>query len=241
MKGSNFSSGFQNVRSEAQMNVGLRNYMVYIYQYMSAALGLSGIVAFLFAQSPQMMALLHSPVGFIIMLAPLGISLMFGFKIQSMELKTAQMLFWAFAALMGASLSSIFLVYTSESICRAFFISAGTFLAMSLYGYTTNKDLTSMGSFMMMGLFGIIIASLVNIFLKSTGLAFVISILSVFIFIGLVAYDTQKIKSMYYNLENSSMDVSMAKKIAIMGALSLYMNFINLFLAILRFVGDRKE
>lgn len=224
------------------MNEGLRNYMVYVYQNMSAALALSGLVAFLFSQSPAIMQLLHgTPLGLIVSLAPLGLALYFGFKIQKMDLKTAQLLFWVFAGLMGASLSSIFLIYTGESIARAFFITASTFFAMSIYGYTTKKDLTSMGSLMITGLIGIIIASLVNIFLKSSGLGFVISILSVIIFVGLTAYDTQKIKDMYYRLEHSNIDASMAKKIAIMGALTLYMDFINLFLAILRFVGDRRN
>lgn len=228
--------------SSLKMNEGLRNYMVYIYQNMGLALGLSGLVAFLFAQSPALMQLIHgTPLGFIVMLAPIGIAFFFGFKIQSMELRTAQMLFWVFAALMGASLSSVFLIYTGESVARAFFITASTFLAMSIYGYVTKKDLTSMGSILMTGLIGIIIASIVNIFLKSSGLGFVISLLSVVIFVGLTAYDTQRLKEMYYSLEHSNIDVNTAKKVAIMGSLTLYMDFINLFLAILRLVGDRRE
>lgn len=228
--------------SNVKMNEGLRNYMIYVYQNMSLALFISGFVALMFSQIPALMALIHgTPLGFIVALAPLGLAFYFGFKIQSMDLKTAQILFWVFAALMGASLSSIFLIYTGESIARAFFITAGTFLAMSIYGYTTKKDLTQMGSLMMMGLIGIIIASLVNLFLKSSGMNFVISLLSVVIFVGLTAYDTQKIKDMYYNFERANMDAGMAKKIAIMGSLSLYMDFINLFLAILRFVGDRRN
>jgi FtsH-binding integral membrane protein len=225
-----------------RMNEGLRNYMIYIYQNMSLALGISGMVAFFFSRSPQIMQLIHSsPLGFIIMLAPLGMAIMFGFKIKTMELKTAQIMFWVFAALMGASLSSIFLVYTGESIARTFFITSGTFLTMSIYGYTTKRDLTSMGSMLITGLIGVIIASVVNIFLKSSGLSFVISLLSVGIFVGLTAYDTQKMKDMYYALENSSIEVNMARKMAIMGALSLYMDFINLFVTLLRFVGDRRN
>lgn len=225
-----------------RMNEGLRNYMVYIYRNMSFALALSGIIAFLFSQSPALMKLIHgSPLGFVIMLAPIGIAFYFGFQIQKMSFQTAQILFYVFAAIMGASLSSVFLVYTGQSVARAFFVTSATFLAMSIYGYTTKKDLTSMGSMMMAGLIGIIIASLVNIFLKSSGLSFVVSILSVVIFIGLTAYDTQKIKDMYYSLENSNIDADSAKKIAIMGSLSLYMDFINLFIAILRFVGDKRS
>jgi FtsH-binding integral membrane protein len=243
MKNFNFNntSSF-GASSNAKMNEGLRNYMVYVYQNMSLALGISGLVAFLFSQSAGLMQAIHgSPLGIIIALSPIAIAFFFGFKIQSMQLSTARLLFWVFAALMGASLSSIFLIYTNESITRSFFITASTFLAMSIYGYTTKKDLTSMGSLMITGLIGIIIASLVNIFLKSSGLSFVISILSVIVFVGLTAYDTQKIKDMYYNLENSSIDANTARKIAIMGALSLYMDFINLFIAILRLVGDRRN
>lgn len=243
MKNFNFqgSSSFSN-SSSISMNEGLRNYMIYIYQNMSLALGISGLVAFAFSRSPQIMQLIHgSPLGFIIMLAPLAMALMFGFKIRTMELKTAQIMFWSFAALMGASLSSIFLVYTGESITRTFFITSGTFLSMSIYGYVTKRDLTSMGSMLITGLIGVIIASLVNIFLKSSGLSFVISLLSVGIFVGLTAYDTQKIKNMYYALENSSIEANTARKVALMGALSLYMDFINLFVTLLRFVGDRRN
>jgi FtsH-binding integral membrane protein len=240
MKEFNKTSSFASSSSKV-MNEGLRNYMIYVYRNMSIALGISGLIAFFFSQSPAIMSAIHgTPLGIILMLAPLGIAFYFGFKIQSMSFNAAQTLFWVFAAVLGASLSSIFLVYTGESIARAFFVTASTFLALSIYGQTTKRDLTQIGSIMMMGLIGIIIASVVNIFLKSSGLGFVISILSVIIFVGLTAYDTQKIKNMYYNLENADIGPDMAKKIAIMGSLTLYMDFINLFLAILRFVGDRK-
>jgi hypothetical protein len=236
------NNGFQSYRqvSSAQIDQGLKNYMIYIYQYMSGALALSGVLAYLVSTSPAMMsAIFGTPLQFIVMLAPLGIALFFGFRINQIELKTAQILFWSFAALMGVSLASIFMVYTGASIARAFFISSFTFFAMSLYGYATKRDLTSLGSFMIMGLIGIMIASIVNIFLKSSGLSFVISVLSVFIFIGLTAYDTQKIKQMYYMIGHA--DFNTARKVAIMGALSLYMDFINLFLSILRFVGERRD
>ncbi len=241
MRDFNKSSSFA-TSSAQRMNEGLRNYMIYIYRNMSFALGLSGFVAFLFSQSPALMGAIHgTPLGIIIALAPLGIALFFGFKIASLSFETARTLFWVFAGLMGASLSSIFLIYTGESIARAFFITASTFLALSIYGQTTKRDLTQIGSFMMMGLIGIIIASVVNIFLKSSGLGFVISILTVVVFVGLTAYDTQRLRDMYYQLENSSVDANTAKKVALMGALTLYMDFINLFLAILRFVGDRRN
>jgi FtsH-binding integral membrane protein len=170
------------------------------------------------------------------MLAPLGIVMYMSFGISKMSASKAQMAFWIFAALMGASLASIFVVYTQMSIARVFFITAGTFGAMSIYGYTTKKDLTKLGSFLMMGLFGIIIASVVNIFMKSSMMYFVISILGVLIFVGLTAYDTQKIKNMYLASDSGEL---MGKK-AVMGALTLYLDFINLFLMLLRLFGQRR-
>ena len=235
-------SSFSNTSASQRINEGLKSYMVFVYRNMSIALCISGLVAFLFSLSPAVMKAIHgTPLGIIVALAPIGIAFFFGFKIQSMSFDSAKMLFWVFSALMGASLSSVFLVYTGESITRTFFITASMFLALSIYGQTTKRDLTQMGSFLMMGLIGIIIASLVNLFLKSSGMAFVISLLSVVVFVGLTAYDTQKIKDIYYSLEGSNADAETAKKVAIMGSLSLYMDFINLFLALLRFVGDRKE
>ena len=235
-------SSFTNTSASQRVNEGLKSYMVFVYRNMSIALCISGLIAFLFSQSPALMSAIHgTPLGLILAIAPIGIAFFFGFKIQSMSFESAKMLFWVFSALMGASLSSVFLVYTGESVTRTFFITASMFLGLSIYGQTTKKDLTQMGSFMIMGLFGIIIASLVNIFFKSSGLGFIISILSVIVFVGLTAYDTQKIRDMYYVLENSNASPDMAKKVAIMGSLSLYMDFINLFIALLRFVGDRKE
>ena len=158
------------------------------------------------------------------------------FGIRKMSAAKAQTTFWIFAALMGASLASIFLVYTGASITRVFFITAGTFGAMSIYGYTTKRDLTKLGSFLMMGLIGIIIASIVNIFMKSSMMYFVISILGVLIFVGLTAYDTQKIKNMYL----ASDDSEISGKKAVMGALTLYLDFINLFIMLLRLFGQRR-
>jgi hypothetical protein len=172
----------------------------------------------------------------VVMLAPLGVVFYMSFGIRKMSAAKAQGTFWVFAALMGASLSSIFLVYTGASITRVFFITAGTFGGMSIYGYTTKRDLTKLGSFLMMGLIGIIIASIVNIFMKSTMMYFVISILGVLIFVGLTAYDTQKIKNMY--LVSDSGEI-MGKK-AVMGALTLYLDFINLFIMLLRLFGQRR-
>jgi FtsH-binding integral membrane protein len=178
----------------------------------------------------------NSGLKWVIMLAPLGVVFYMSFGIAKMTAAKAQTTFWVFAALMGASLSSIFLMYTGASITRVFFITAGTFGAMSIYGYTTKKDLTKLGSFLMMGLFGIIIASVVNIFMKSTMMYFVISILGVLIFVGLTAYDTQKIKNMYMASDSGEL---MGKK-AVMGALTLYLDFINLFIMLLRLFGQRR-
>jgi FtsH-binding integral membrane protein len=230
--------------SEAILDQGLRAYMLKVYNYMSSGVLLTGFIALLFFKlsvvtgtSGEILGLTSfgnavyaSALQWVFMLAPLGIVFYMSFNIAKMTAAKAQTTFWVFAALMGASLSSIFLVYTGTSITRVFFITSATFGAMSIYGYTTNRDLTKFGSFLMMGLIGIIIASIVNIFLKSSMMYFVISILGVLIFVGLTAYDTQKIKNMY--LESDSGEV-VGKK-AVMGALTLYLDFINLFIMLLR-------
>lgn len=219
------------------MDQGLREHMLRVYNYMAGALGLSGVIAYLTASSPQVMqAIFGSPLQWVVMLAPLGFVLALSFGIRKMSFATAQMVFWGYAAVMGLSLSFIFMAYTDISIMRAFLTTGATFGAMSLWGYTTKRDLTKMGSFLMMGVFGLIIASLVNIFLKSTQLDFVVSILGVGIFTLLTAYDTQKIKQMY----NAAWGSESLGKLAIMGALSLYLDFINLFMYLLRFMGDRR-
>ena len=181
-------------------------------------------------------SLYNSGLAWIVMLAPLGVVFYMSFGIAKMSASKAQTVFWIFASLMGLSLSSIFLAYTATSITRVFFITAGTFGAMSIYGYTTKRDLTKFGSFLMMGLIGIIIASLVNIFMKSSMMYFIISILGVLIFVGLTAYDTQKIKNMYAASDTGEL---MGKK-AVMGALTLYLDFINLFIMLLRLFGQRR-
>ena len=216
----------------------LRDYMVKVYQYMSIALAISGLVAFMVASSPTLMqAIFGTPLAFVVMLAPLGFVIFFGFKLNSISAEKAKSFLWIYSALMGLSLATIFAVYTATSITRVFLITASTFGAMSIYGYTTKKDLTSFGSFLIMGLIGIMIASLINIFLKSSGLDFAISLLGVFIFIGLTAYDTQRIKQTYYHFAGNN---EMVSKMAVMGALNLYMDFINLFIMLLRFFGERK-
>jgi hypothetical protein len=217
----------------------LRDYMVKVYQYMSIALAISGLVAFMVASSPALMqAIFGTPLAFVVMLAPLGFVIFFGFKLNSISAEKAKSFLWIYSALMGLSLATIFAVYTATSITRVFLITASTFGAMSIYGYTTKKDLTSFGSFLIMGLIGIMIASIINIFLKSSGLDFAISFLGVFIFIGLTAYDTQRIKQTYYHFAGNN---EMVSKMAVMGALNLYMDFINLFIMLLRFFGERKN
>ena len=217
----------------------LRDYMVKVYQYMSIALAISGLVAFMVSSSPALMqAIFGSPLSFVVMLAPLGFVIFFGVKLNSISAEKAKSYLWIYSALMGLSLASIFVIYTGTSITRVFLITASTFGAMSLYGYSTKKDLTNFGSFLIMGLIGIMVASLVNIFLKSSGLDFAISFLGVFIFIGLTAYDTQRIKQTYYHFAGNDEAVN---KMSVMGALNLYMDFINLFIMLLRFFGERRN
>lgn len=227
-------------RADAAIDQGLRTYMLKVYNLMALGVALTGIVAYAFAQTAASnpafaQAVYNTPLKWVILLAPLGLVLFLSFGIQRMSAFTAQLTFWAYAALVGASISSIFLVYTDASIAQTFAVTAASFAALSLYGYTTKRDLSAMGSFMMMGLFGLIIASLVNFFLQSSALDFAISVIGVLIFAGLTAWDTQKIKEMYF--ESDGFEV-MQKK-AIMGALSLYMDFLNLFLFMLRFMGNR--
>jgi uncharacterized protein len=225
----------------AAIDEGLRTYMLKVYNYMGVGLVVTGLVAYFFNQwamsSQANMELVYgSPLMWVLAFAPLAFVLVLSFGINKMSTGAAQITFWAFAAVMGLSLSSIFAVYTDASIAKVFFITAGTFGAMSLYGYTTKRDLTQIGSFLMMGLIGIIIASIVNIFLASSALEFGISVLGVLIFVGLTAYDTQKIKESY----SESHGAEVLAKGAIMGALSLYLDFINLFMMLLRLFGNRE-
>jgi FtsH-binding integral membrane protein len=229
---------------DAQIDVGLRQYMLGVYNHMTIGMAITGLVALAASwaaiQDGQLTAFGHaiyvSPLKWVVMLAPIGMVFLFAAKVQSMAASTAQMVFWVFAALMGLSLSSIFLVYTGASITRVFFITAGMFAGMSLYGYTTKKDLTGIGSFLFMGLIGILIASVVNIFLASTMLHFVISVVGVLVFAGLTAYDTQAIKNEYWEGD----DVETQSKKSINGALRLYLDFINLFMMLLHLFGNRE-
>lgn len=228
-------------RADAGIDRGLRSYMLGVYNMMAIGLAVTGLAAFgtaVLAQSnPAFQQLLFaSPLRWVIMLAPLAAVFFLSFRIQSLSVGTAQAIFWGYAALVGLSLSSIFIVFTGQSIVRTFFVTAASFGALSLYGYTTKRNLSAMGSFLMMGLFGLILASVVNIFLGSTALQFAISVIGVLIFAGLTAYDTQEIKEMYY--EGDAADTQ-GRKI-VMGALRLYLDFINMFMFLLQFMGNRE-
>jgi FtsH-binding integral membrane protein len=205
---------------------------------MAGGLGITGVVAYLAASSPAMISAIYgTPLKWLVMFAPLAMVFFLAARISTMSLQAAQIAFWSFAGIMGLSLSYVFLMFTGESVAQAFFVTAGTFGAMSIYGYTTKRDLTSMGAFMMMGLFGVLIAALVNLFLQSPALQFVVSMLSVVVFVGLTAFDVQNLKNTYNQVSG---DAHMTAKIAIYGALTLYMDFINLFINILHLIGDRK-
>ena len=226
--------------AQVDIDVGLRDYMLRIYNYMASGLALTGIVAYVAAAGGRDSFIAHiynTPLMWLVILAPLGLVFWLSYGINRMQATTAQGLFWLYAGLMGLSLSTIFLVYTGASIARVFFITAGTFAAMSLYGYTTRRDLSQFGSFLFMGLIGIIIASLVNIFIGSSALQFAISVIGVIVFTGLTAWDTQQIKEMY--VENYGGEV--ATKTAVMGALRLYLDFINLFMMLLQLMGTRRD
>ena len=221
----------------AQIDAGLRVHMQRVYSYMAGGLALTGIVAYAAAASGFYQAIADTPLIWIVMLAPLGFVLALSFGIQRMSAGTAMLLFWIYAAVMGLSLGGIFLVFTGTSIARVFFITAATFGAMSLYGYTTRTDLSNFGSFLLMGLIGIVIASIVNIFIGSSALQFAISIIGVIVFVGLTAYDTQRIKEMYLDSDT----VEVAGKKAVLGALALYLDFINLFMLLLQLFGQRRQ
>ncbi|KLN60731.1 MULTISPECIES: Bax inhibitor-1/YccA family protein [Kiloniella] len=221
----------------ADIDAGLRKYMLGVYNYMSIALLITGLAAFGVSQSPELLQLVYgTPLKWVVMLAPLGMVFFLSARIHALAASTAQLLFWVFSVLMGVSISYIFIAYTGESIVRVFFITAASFAGLSLVGYTTKKNLSAFGSFLTIGLIGIVIASIVNIFLASSGLSFVISILGVLIFAGLTAYDTQRIKLMYMESDHSEV----AQKKSIMGALSLYLNFLNMFLFLLQLFGNRE-
>jgi FtsH-binding integral membrane protein len=227
--------GFAGAR-EAAFDAGLRSYMLSIYNYMASGVLLTGIVAMLFANSGMAEQVLTTPLRWVIMLAPLAFVMVLSFGINRLSTGTAQLVFWAFTVAMGLSLSSIFLVYTGTSIAQTFFATAAAFAGLSLFGYTTKKDLSGFGTFLIMGVVGILVAMIINIFVQSTALQLAISVIGVLLFAGLTAYDTQKIKSLYFQVAGSDM---MGKSV-IMGALTLYLDFINMFTFLLQLVGDRR-
>lgn len=225
----------QTTGSAAAIDEGLRAYMLRVYNFMSAGLAVSGIVAYLTISTGLNDTILNSGLLWPVMLAPLGLVFFLSFRINSMSAATAQISYWVYSAIMGLSLAIIVDAYTPASVTRVFFISTAMFAGMSLYGYTTKRDLSGIGSFLIMGLIGLIVASIVNIFLQSSAMHWAISVIGVLIFVGLTAYDTQKIRRMYYEADGAEV----ATKKSIMGALTLYLDFINLFLFMLRLFGNR--
>ena len=220
----------------AGYDVGLRRHMLSIYNYMASGVLLSGIIALLFRGVAEQMLLTHNPLMWLIALAPLGFVFAMSFGANRMQTSTLRLLFWGFSAAMGLSLSTIFVIYTGASIATTFFATAAAFAGLSVVGYTTKKDLSGMGSFLIMGLVGIIVASVLNMFLRSEGLMWAVSFLGVLIFAGLTAYDTQRLKGMYYQVAGTDF----AGKAVVLGALSLYLNFINMFQFLLSFMGQRR-
>jgi FtsH-binding integral membrane protein len=210
--------------------------MLKVYNYMASGVLLTGIVALLFANSGMAAQVMTTPLRWLVILAPLGFVFAMSFGVNRMQTSTLQALFWGFAVAMGLSMSTIFLVYTGTSIAQTFFAVAGAFMGLSLYGYTTKKDLSGFGTFLIMGVFGLLIAMVINMFIQSTAMGFAISAIGVLLFAGLTAYDTQKIKSMYAHIAGSDM----MGKAAIMSALTLYLDFINMFQFMLSFMGDRR-
>ncbi|WP_420963149.1 Bax inhibitor-1/YccA family protein [Brucella sp. IR073] len=235
----NFGYQTAHARADAALfDEGLRQHMLRVYNYMGLGLVVTGLVAFAVASTPALyVPIFSTPLKWVVMLAPLAFVLFFSFRIQSMSAASAQMMFWAFCAVMGLSLASVFLVFTGTSIARTFFIAATMFGATSLYGYTTKRDLTQYSSFLMMGLIGVVIAGLVNMFIGSSALQFAISVIGIVVFVGLTAWDTQSIKEQY--AEN--FDAESRQKLAVFGAFSLYLNFVNLFQLLLQFTGQREE
>lgn len=232
--------GLETARGHAGVLIdeGLRQHMLRVYNYMGLGLVVTGLVAYIVGTTPALyVPIFSTPLKWVVMLAPLAFVFLFSFRMQSISASGAQTMFWAFCAVMGLSLASVFLVFTGTSIARTFFIAATMFGATSLYGYTTKRDLSQFGSFLIMGLIGVVIASVVNLFLGSTALQFAVSVIGILVFVGLTAWDTQTIKEQY--AEN--FDQESQQKLAVFGAFSLYLNFINIFQLLLTFTGQREE
>lgn len=219
-------------------DAGLRQHMLRVYNFMTLGLAITGVVALLVASTPALyVPIFTTPLKWVVMLAPLAFILVLSWRFDRMSVGALQGTFWAFCAVMGVSMASIFLVFTGASIARVFFITAAMFAGTSLWGYTTKTDLSRMGSFLMMGLIGIVIASLVNIFVGSSAIQFAVSVIGVVVFTGLTAWDTQRIKEEYAEHLGSEANT----KLAVMGALGLYLNFVNLFQMLLHLMGQREE
>jgi FtsH-binding integral membrane protein len=234
------ASGFGTVgTADGAVDAGLRSYMLSVYNYMASGVLLTGVVALLFSRWSGAPDLLFGPgpIKYVIMLAPLAFVMVLSFGINKLSTAAAQGLFWAFSAVMGVSLASIFFVYTDGSIAQTFFATAAAFLGLSLYGYTTKKDLSGLGTFLIMGVVGILVAMVINWFVQSSALDLAISVIGVLVFAGLTAYDTQKIKSMYFHVRGSDF----VGKSVVMGALNLYLDFINMFLFLLRLFGSSRN
>ncbi len=240
------NKAYSQARSAVSVDEGLRSYMIKVYNFMAAGLCLTALSAYIIANTSLLGLFFNinaagqvtgmSGFGWLMLIAPLIMVFAFQWVVSRGTASQVQLLFWSYAAVMGMSLTPIMLVYTGASIARVFLITAGTFGAMSLYGYTTKRDLSAMGSFLYMGLWGIIIAMVVNFFMRSPGVDYAVSILAVGIFVGLTAYDTQRIRNMYFSADSEE---TITKK-ALVGALELYLDFINLFIYLMRFMGDRR-
>ena len=234
-----FGRGTAGVR-RAQIDAGLRAHMNKVYGLMSVAMIITGMVAYLVGTSPQLLvAIWGSPLKWVVMFAPLGVVFLFGAMVNRLSVPAAQAVFWGFSGLMGLSISYIFAAYTGMSIAQTFFITAIAFGGLSIYGYTTKRDLSGWGSFLIMGVIGLVVASIVNLFIGSSAIMFAISVIGVLIFAGLTAYDTQNIKSTYIAMATRG-ETTWLEKAAIMGALSLYLNFLNMFMLLLHLFGDRE-
>ena len=225
-------------RADVAVDAGLRSYMLSVYNYMASGVLWTGIVALLFASSGLAAQVLMGQglLKYVIMFAPLGFVFAISFGVNRMSTGTLQLLYWLFATVMGLSLSSIFLVFTGASIAQTFFATAVAFLSLSLYGYTTKRDLSAMGTFLIMGVVGLLVAMIINLFLQSPAMHYAISFIGVLLFAGLTAYDTQRIKSIYFHVAGTDM----MGKTAILGALSLYLDFVNMFTFLLQFMGSRE-
>lgn len=227
--------------TRVEYDQGVRSFMLGIYNYMALGVALTGVVAFGFSQflqaNPQIaQAIYGGPIKWVLALAPLAFVMVISFGVQRMSLATTQLVFWAFAAVMGLSISHIFLMFTGASIAQIFFVTAIAFGSLSIWGYTTKRDLSGLGKFLFMGLIGVVAASLINIFVQSSALQFAASVIGVLVFAGLTAYDNQRLRHMYYEIQGTEF----VGKAAVMGALSLYLNFINMFMLLLNLFGQRE-